>query len=437
MRIDVLTGERRGLAHEGRGTTVVLGRGGDCEVALGEREARVSSRHAELAHQDGRWLVRDLGSTNGTFLRGRRVTVPTPVNDGDTITLGRGGVTVRVSELGGSGRKTEVATGDSGDSLGVGRTTLYATMMRESLRRHSQRFWLIMGGSAIVILAVAAFFVERLRKQKQDSDAGTAQALQAAEAATSLASTERRKGDAPGRVARRLENAVFMIVADVKGVTEPFCSAFALRADGWLGTNAHCGRLIDAVRTAGGSVRALMNHDPGRSYSVGRVIEHPDYIPDESKSADLALIKVDLGVESLPKVVHLAPLEELHKIVEGATIVIMGFPKQLAEATAPAADVRLGRVTRVTSLVGDIPANVGNRLLWFDVATTHGTSGSPILDAGGRLIAINSGGNFDEVRTVDPDTQAVKDTTIYHPYNYGVRADALDPLLSQLSDESL
>jgi pSer/pThr/pTyr-binding forkhead associated (FHA) protein len=47
----------------------------------------VSRRHAELWLVDGRWHVRDLGSSNGTYLNGRRV-VEAEVIAGDDLTLG-------------------------------------------------------------------------------------------------------------------------------------------------------------------------------------------------------------------------------------------------------------------------------------------------------------------------------------------------------------
>jgi pSer/pThr/pTyr-binding forkhead associated (FHA) protein len=34
------------------------------------------------------WVIQDLDSTNGTFLDGTRVTLPTPVPLGSTVTIG-------------------------------------------------------------------------------------------------------------------------------------------------------------------------------------------------------------------------------------------------------------------------------------------------------------------------------------------------------------
>ncbi|WP_330299215.1 DUF1707 and FHA domain-containing protein [Streptomyces sp. NBC_00503] len=49
----------------------------------------VSRAHAELRLRDGVWVVRDLGSTNGTTVNGRRVTGSAVVRDGDQIGFGR------------------------------------------------------------------------------------------------------------------------------------------------------------------------------------------------------------------------------------------------------------------------------------------------------------------------------------------------------------
>ncbi|MET8471350.1 DUF1707 and FHA domain-containing protein [Streptomyces sp. NPDC006422] len=49
----------------------------------------VSRVHAELSSQGGRWVLRDLGSTNGTAVNGRRVIGVAVVRDGDQVSFGR------------------------------------------------------------------------------------------------------------------------------------------------------------------------------------------------------------------------------------------------------------------------------------------------------------------------------------------------------------
>jgi len=52
-------------------------------------DAGVSGRHCEIFLEDGRLYVRDLNSTNGTFVNGIAIKKPQPLDDSDTLLLGR------------------------------------------------------------------------------------------------------------------------------------------------------------------------------------------------------------------------------------------------------------------------------------------------------------------------------------------------------------
>jgi len=58
--------------------------------------ATVSRLHARIFVSDGQATIEDLGSKNGTFLRGKRLTGPVTLTDGDDILLGRVRMTFRV-----------------------------------------------------------------------------------------------------------------------------------------------------------------------------------------------------------------------------------------------------------------------------------------------------------------------------------------------------
>jgi hypothetical protein len=49
----------------------------------------VSRLHAELMMENGVWILRDLGSTNGTTVNGRRVTSAAALADGDQVSFGQ------------------------------------------------------------------------------------------------------------------------------------------------------------------------------------------------------------------------------------------------------------------------------------------------------------------------------------------------------------
>ncbi|MGW7291556.1 FHA domain-containing protein [Streptomyces xiamenensis] len=56
--------------------------------ALRLNDGSVSRFHAQLTADGGGWLIRDLGSANGTWVNGRRVTDTLPVRPGDEVRFG-------------------------------------------------------------------------------------------------------------------------------------------------------------------------------------------------------------------------------------------------------------------------------------------------------------------------------------------------------------
>ena len=90
---------RRGnarLRYEGKATVLgerggVIDRSRDCDVQL--QDHNVSRKHAEVRPSGGSWIVRDLGSTNGVKVNGRRIQGPQSLKRGDTIELGTSRVT--------------------------------------------------------------------------------------------------------------------------------------------------------------------------------------------------------------------------------------------------------------------------------------------------------------------------------------------------------
>lgn len=85
----------------------VIGRDPDCAIWIDA--PGVSRRHARIRRiPRGRRIVallEDLGSTNGTFLRGERLATPQPLEDGDAIKIGRTTVLFRNWSAGGSPTK--------------------------------------------------------------------------------------------------------------------------------------------------------------------------------------------------------------------------------------------------------------------------------------------------------------------------------------------
>jgi len=77
-----------------KGTTIrlrpsghTIGRSPEADVVIDDPYA--SELHARVETHAGGTLVHDLGSTNGTYVNGRRINAPTPVGRGDTVQIGK------------------------------------------------------------------------------------------------------------------------------------------------------------------------------------------------------------------------------------------------------------------------------------------------------------------------------------------------------------
>jgi len=87
--------------------TIALGRRDDNDVVIDAPQ--VSRRHASLSWEEGTFVLRDLGSANGTFLNAVRITEPHVLREGDAISLG--GDAVLSFSITGSLDKTMVMSG--------------------------------------------------------------------------------------------------------------------------------------------------------------------------------------------------------------------------------------------------------------------------------------------------------------------------------------
>src|SRR5436305_1104509 len=86
-RLTVESGQALPLACDLReGQAVRLGRNRGNTIVLTDEHA--SRWHAEIAPDNGRWVIRDCDTTNGTRLDGQRISGATPLADGQEIRIG-------------------------------------------------------------------------------------------------------------------------------------------------------------------------------------------------------------------------------------------------------------------------------------------------------------------------------------------------------------
>jgi pSer/pThr/pTyr-binding forkhead associated (FHA) protein len=80
-------GNQAGLSADLGSGTIMIGRGADCQLILDDDY--VSTRHARVVGAPNGIYIEDLGSTNGTYVNGQRITAPTTITLADTVRIGK------------------------------------------------------------------------------------------------------------------------------------------------------------------------------------------------------------------------------------------------------------------------------------------------------------------------------------------------------------
>ncbi|WP_207455450.1 FHA domain-containing protein FhaB/FipA [Herbiconiux sp. SYSU D00978] len=85
-RLVITSGAREGVEIPLGNEPLTIGRSSESDLVI--RDDYTSTHHARLMLWKNEWAIQDLDSTNGTFLDGRRVTLPTPVPLNTPVKIG-------------------------------------------------------------------------------------------------------------------------------------------------------------------------------------------------------------------------------------------------------------------------------------------------------------------------------------------------------------
>jgi pSer/pThr/pTyr-binding forkhead associated (FHA) protein len=80
------SGPTPGAAFTLEGDQLTIGRDSVNEIVI--NDAEISRRHARLTFQGGKYVLEDLGSTNGTFVNGQRLAGPRVLKPGEVVSFG-------------------------------------------------------------------------------------------------------------------------------------------------------------------------------------------------------------------------------------------------------------------------------------------------------------------------------------------------------------
>jgi S1-C subfamily serine protease len=341
VELRVLGGARRGTVVRSDKPVVRLGRQADCDVQLDPSDdLEVSARHAEVLLANGAYLVRDAGSTNGTFVNGVRIAGERLLRDGDVIGLGSTGPSVQVQIVGAVPRPRH-------------RGALIATAM------------LAMG------LAVPAVVLWQRREAPAAAAAapGAALAGDATPAPAALAAPTDFRAAYAASVP-----AVLYVVTELGG--ERFGgTAFGVSRDGLLVTNRHL-----VLRGSARATRVMVKYANETRWRAATVVR-----TGTAPADDLALLRVPVeGGVAAPVV---AGLDTMPPAV-GTPVASIGFP--LADGI-PTDSVDHQSVARASLITGAVSRSLAT-LLQIDSYAAHGSSGSPVVDAAGRVLGVIYGG---------------------------------------------
>ena len=421
VRIRIERGARAGEVVDLDGDAFRIGRSEGSELRFDpDRDLAVSAHHAAIFRDRGRWMVRDLGSRNGTFVNDARIPGVVEIRPGDRIAFGSDGPIIEVVALddGPAASRTQVVRAHMGRqnrrlrwiavllilALAIA-LALVVAARRDRIALESERAILLSridsllasGDAAVASLQGEVSGLAETLRQSQRDVRQTRLALEAAEADSD--------GETVGRLRRELRSATEALTRqqlaaslDFRGIERANRSAvtriYVEAQDGTVSTSTGFAVGEDArVVTAGHAIAG-----PDRTRTTRRIAVQfsdseqvfPARLVALSDDADLALLRVNNLDGEVPTVAGFNVRTDT--LAAGTPVAAIGFPMggDIAMPTA-----RGSRIARPLVWAGYVTAVTDARIEVRGYGAA-GASGSPVFDANGRVVAVLFGGRNGE-----------------------------------------
>lgn len=466
---------------------ISLGRNPDNDVVFDRDQDRmVSGRHAEIFIENGKLHIRDLGSTNGTFINDVRITSARRLSRGDIVRLGDSGAELqaRLLDAGMSSMPSMPSSISETPKKYVGEHTLRRVVMDAVLQERSSnrvKIAALAGGILLVGVLGVIFFWKGQRDLSQKSDQFAAledevqktrntvdelaqaseknlrdslthydeeirslkgqvgdrekefgrkmlevqsriQSLDELRKNQSLSKEQRealekeiegklvrlkeefKKSEDALRKASRAESkwpelvdgyeeSMFLVVGEDPGrKVLGTGTAFIIRENGLLATNAHVVRMLLQMPT-----QIVIQNKTGKPFKVKRAVAHPSY--NGVTSPDVGLIEFDAKDQRFRPFV-LATNDELKELRIGAHLGTLGYPGELQSQYFSSYDrakqqfktvqatFKQGWVGRITNYKLEQDLFALSRFIQHSASLTKGTSGSPMFTVDGKVMAV-------------------------------------------------
>ncbi len=209
--------------------------------------------------------------------------------------------------------------------------------------------------------------------------------------------------------------SVYLVAIQKAGERSPLGTAFAVRADGLLATNAHVAHELTrraSLDAALPEAIVVRGDSDGNVRRIVAVWPHPGWHAGSIRD-DVALIRLAPGdaLDPLP----LADDISLGRLRRGTPVAAFGFPATVTDAWKPR-----GRLS--ADVIGDIR---DDRYLEVGLGIAPGTSGSPIFTSNGTVVGIVAGGEFVGLANGRETIVSGSET------NWGIAVSVLRELLQQ------
>ncbi len=444
-----LSGSRAGQVETFQKAYLGLGRHPLSDVRFdAERDLDVSSRHAAIMRKSDGFVLQDLGSKNGTYVNGERLEGDRLLVDGDVIGFGAKGPALEFHVQTEAGDEEPTATAQAaagrmsqpkqvvqalaataGRRPGIGRSSTAIRAAIETATQHWRRTTKVLFGVLVLVIVLAGFVlwkgahdrrteIARIRAWA-DSVANQAQrtAQQFQTEVQGLRDANRQSAAEIGRLRQELANAgtdagaVARLRAQIQNAqqrqrliaganavdyraisarnqdavalllvefseTERFSgTGFAVDSSGTIVTNKHVLTGVNGDRTPR---RIAVKFSDSRQWFQGRYVGVSDM-------ADIGVVKVDIR-GGTPRVLGLE--RNPRSLQRGDPVAIIGYPLGLE---LPMEGQGTDVVASPTLTVGTTSKVLPN-VVQVDGYGAPGSSGSPIFDHDGRVVAVLYGG---------------------------------------------
>jgi V8-like Glu-specific endopeptidase len=282
----------------------------------------------------------------------------------------------------------------------------------EAVRHGSRRFKIVVALVFVVLSGTVIFLIWELQQTKAELKDINLSKLGPSEIGEWIA--DQNKG------------AIYLLIYRTRaGFEQGFCTGFAVDNTQLL-TNAHCVMQIKELTAEGAVFFVALNEGMGVRHRIVGWSAHPGYNPTSpSPTADIGVINVEGGLQ---RSVTLAEMSHINSLRSGSQVFVFGFPGDLSNVSSPVATITSGVVGRLTSFDGQAATPAKQHLLQYSAFTSKGTSGSPVFNKHGRVVAVNSGyyQGKTRVKIENPTTGKSEEANVSRDlsgYAFGIRID--------------